>query len=222
MDDSNHYPRSDDSNKPRNITRSLPTGREAREAPTYSGGYQGRTFSPALPTNNLLHQPWQQNLVTYSLDRTWNIAQPIQNVYDSTLKFQTRQPTTMQTLSELTSVALGPLGLQHNGSLGYPNLYQQQQDPQALIPKNYAHGIVMGAMLQPEPETMEEEDFQGQGPGVEVAYTAYQTALKQIFQNVKNGRLGEASQSLLEVSEWLLGHVGDLGGYSFLLFNPPY
>lgn len=128
----------------------------------------------------------------------------------------------MQTLSELTSVALGPLGLQHNGSLGYPNLYQKQQDPQALIPKNYAHGIAMGAMLQPEPETMEEEDFQGQGPGVEAAYTAYQIALKQIFQNVKNGRLGEASQSLLEVSEWLLGHVGDLGGYSFLLFNPPY
>lgn len=80
----------------------------------------------------------------------------------------------------------------------------------------------MGAMLQPESETKEEEDFQGQGPGVEAAYNAYQTALKQIFQNVKNGRLGEASQSLLEVSEWLLGHVGDLGGYSFFLFNPPY
>lgn len=134
MDDSNHYPRSDDSNKPRNITRSLPTGRGAREAPTYSGGYQGQTFSPALPTSNPLHQPWQQNLATYSLDRTCNIAQPIQNVYDSTPQLQTRQPTTMQTLSEPTSVAFGPLGLQHNGSLGYPNLYQQQQDPHPLIP----------------------------------------------------------------------------------------
>jgi hypothetical protein len=44
--------------------------------------------------------------------------------------------------------------------------------------------------------------------------------LKQIFQNIINGRLGEASQSLLEVSEWLLGHVGDLGRYSFFVFDP--
>lgn len=46
---------------------------------------------------------------------------------------------------------------------------------------------------------------------MEAAYTAYQTALKEIFQNIINGRLTDASSSLLEVSEWLLGHVGDLG-----------
>lgn len=69
----------------------------------------------------------------------------------------------------------------------------------------------MGGIPQVAPEIMEEEDFQAQGPGMEAAYTAYQTALKEIFQNIINGRLGEAAQSLLEVSEWLLGHVGDLG-----------
>jgi hypothetical protein len=59
---------------------------------------------------------------------------------------------------------------------------------------------------------MEEEVFQPpQGPGMEAAYTTYLTALKEVFQNIINGRLAEASSSLLEVSEWLLGHVGDLG-----------
>lgn len=66
-------------------------------------------------------------------------------------------------------------------------------------------------MSQPAPEIMEEEDFQQQVPGMEAAYTAYQTALKEIFQNIINGRLADASLSLLEVSEWLLGHVVDLG-----------
>lgn len=73
----------------------------------------------------------------------------------------------------------------------------------------------MGGIPQVAPEIMEEEDFQAQGPGMEAAYTAYQTALKEIFQNIINGRLGEAAQSLLEVSEWLLGHVGDLGAFYF-------
>ena len=80
----------------------------------------------------------------------------------------------------------------------------------------------MGAMAQNAPEIMEEEDFQAQGPGMEAAYTAYQTALKQIFQNTINGRLGEASLSLLEVSEWLLGHVGDLGRLSLSSVDPAH
>lgn len=77
----------------------------------------------------------------------------------------------------------------------------------------------MGGMPQPTPEMMEEEEFQAQVPGMEAAYTAYQTALKEIFQNIINGRLADAGTSLLEVSEWLLGHVGDLGKIAFLLFD---
>lgn len=69
----------------------------------------------------------------------------------------------------------------------------------------------MGGMNQNAPDIMEDDDFQPQGPGMEAAYSTYQTALKEIFQNIIDGRLAQASQSLLEVSEWLLGHVGDLG-----------
>lgn len=75
----------------------------------------------------------------------------------------------------------------------------------------------MGGMNQNAPDMMEDDDFQPQGPGMEAAYSTYQTALKEIFQNIIDSRLAQASQSLLEVSEWLLGHVGDLGRLLFLL-----
>jgi len=95
------------------------------------------------------------------------------------------------------------------------NVYQQHQQSPAdrtpLLQQGYASNMAMGGIPQGPPEMMEEEEFQEQGPGMEAAYTTYQTALKEIFQNIINGRLAEASQSLLEVSEWLLGHVGDLG-----------
>ncbi|PVH70138.1 hypothetical protein DL98DRAFT_353786, partial [Cadophora sp. DSE1049] len=136
-------------------------------------------------------------------------------VYDSTSQFQARQPAEMPMPSEENN-SIGSLTLQHHLSSGSSAVYQQhQQSPPdgsaPLLQQGYPTSMNMRAMTQNFPEIMEEEDFQAQGPGIEAAYTAYQTALKQIFQNTISGRLGEASLSLLEVSEWLLGHVGDLG-----------
>lgn len=81
--------------------------------------------------------------------------------------------------------------------------------------------MAMGAIPQAA-EAIDEEEFQVQGTGMEQAYTTYQTALKTIFQNIIEGRLAVAAQSLLDVSEWLLGHVGDLGKLPFLLFDPAH
>lgn len=81
-----------------------------------------------------------------------------------------------------------------------------------MMQQGYTNQMTMGSIPQPSQDMIEDEEFQAQGPGMEAAYTAYQTALKEIFQNIINGRLALAGQSLLEVSEWLLGHVGDLGG----------
>jgi hypothetical protein len=67
----------------------------------------------------------------------------------------------------------------------------------------------MGSMTQGSGEVMEEEEYGS--CGLDEAYNSYQTALKEIFQNIRNGMLVEASSSLLEVSEWLLSHVGELG-----------
>jgi hypothetical protein len=174
-------------------------------------------------------QRQQQSFTTYNPDIMYNVTpQPQQsNVYDSNPQFQTRQPAAMQMLSDVAAPyfpseptsAPGAPGLQHHASSAASSVYQQHQgspsDRGALLPQSYPANLTMGGMSQGATEIMDDEEFQAQGPGMEAAYTAYQTALKEIFQNIINGRLSEASQSLLEVSEWLLGHVGDLGGFTF-------
>lgn len=221
--------------RPAPLTTSPATGRGATGATGYSGYYPepASSFPATLPPNNMQYQQGypqdqrqQQNFTSYNPDLMYNVAQqPSQNsVYDTTSQFQARQPAAIQMLSDVAAPyfpnepanAPSAPGLQHHATSGSSAVYQQQHqsspDNRApLLQQSYATGMAMGGIPQVAPEIMEEEDFQAQGPGMEAAYTAYQTALKEIFQNIINGRLGEASQSLLEVSEWLLGHVGDLG-----------
>ena len=53
-----------------------------------------------------------------------------------------------------------------------------------------------------------------EGSKFDQAYNQYQEALKQTFENTRAGRLVEAGTSLLEISEWLLGHAAELGKVS--------
>jgi hypothetical protein len=217
--------------RPGPITTSPSTGRDAT---AYSGYYQepASSFPAALPPNTLQYQSGyaqdqrqQQSFASYNPDLMYNVAQqaPPSNVYDSTQQFQPRQPTGMQMLPDVAAPyfpneptsAPGPSGLQHHTSSSSSTVYPQHQQSSA----GYHSNIAMGGIPHAGPEIMEEGEFPAQGQGMEAAYTAYQTALKEIFQNIINGRLGDASQSLLEVSEWLLGHVGDLGKLPFLLFD---
>ncbi|KAK2749440.1 hypothetical protein FQN57_006374 [Myotisia sp. PD_48] len=46
---------------------------------------------------------------------------------------------------------------------------------------------------------------------MEEGYARYQQMLRQTFHDVQAGRLHTASESLLEMSEWLLGNAGELG-----------
>ena len=229
--------------RPAPLTATPPTTRGAGGATAYSGYYQepASSFPAPLPTNTLQYQSGyhqdqrqQPGFTAYNPDLMYNVTQQAtqSNIYDSTQQFQARQPAGMQMLSEVAGPfftnepanAPGPSSIQHHASSSSSNVYQQhQQSPGERTPilqQGYTSSIAMGGIPQAPPAMMEAEDFQAQGPGMETAYTAYQTALKEIFQNIINGRLGEASLSLLEVSEWLLGHVGDLGRYSFLLFDP--
>ena len=60
--------------------------------------------------------------------------------------------------------------------------------------------------------TPEEGEAQDQDSGAfDRAYAQYQEALKQTFENTRDGRLVEAGQSLLEISDWLLGAASELG-----------
>jgi len=80
-----------------------------------------------------------------------------------------------------------------------------------MIQPGYTAAIPMDAMSQNAPVIMPEAQFATGADDLEAAYRTYQTALTETFQNISNGWLGEASQSLLDVSEWLLGHVEELG-----------
>jgi hypothetical protein len=216
---------------PLTTTPAAARGAGATAYPTY---YQdpAASFPAAIPPNTMQYQSGypqdqrqQPGFTAYNPEMMYNVAQQPtpSNVYDTTQQFQTRQPAGMQMISDVAgpyftnepSSAPGPPNLQHHASSSSSNVYQQHQQSPAdrtpLLQQGYASNMAMGGIPQGPPEMMEEEEFPSQGPGMEAAYTSYQTALKEIFQNVINGRLAEASSSLLEVSEWLLGHVGDLG-----------
>ncbi|KAG0648503.1 hypothetical protein D0Z07_5418 [Hyphodiscus hymeniophilus] len=206
-------------------------GAGATAYPTY---YQesANSFPAALPPNTMQYQAGypqdqrqQPSFTAYNPELMYNVAQQPTptNVYDSAQQFQARQPAGMQMLSDVAGPYFtneptstpGPPNLQQHASSSSSNVYQQHQQSPAdrtpLLQQGYPGNMAIGGIPQGQPEMMEEAEFPPQGPGMEAAYTTYQTALKEIFQNIINGRLAEASSSLLEVSEWLLGHVGDLG-----------
>lgn len=62
---------------------------------------------------------------------------------------------------------------------------------------------------QSDPDPLEQQN--PEAAKFDQAYNQYQEALKQTFENTRAGRLVEASESLLEISEWLLGHAAELG-----------
>ncbi|KAK2811722.1 hypothetical protein FQN49_008432 [Arthroderma sp. PD_2] len=62
------------------------------------------------------------------------------------------------------------------------------------------------------PESHERQDAtQQRSSGLDEAYNRYQQTLRQAFYDVRAGRLASASDSMLEMSEWLLGNAVELG-----------
>ncbi|KAL9623344.1 MAG: hypothetical protein Q9160_002451 [Pyrenula sp. 1 TL-2023] len=56
-----------------------------------------------------------------------------------------------------------------------------------------------------------EQESAQQDPTYDEAYNQYQKALKETFEHTNAGRLVKASESLLRISSWLLGHAVELG-----------
>jgi hypothetical protein len=165
-----------------------------------------------------------QGFASYnSIPLPYGMASAQSTVYDSNQAFQ-RQPTTGQILpTDVTgsyfqqndpSSAAAATSIQHSQPSGAATTgYTQAQLP------GYATGIPSGvggiaAQTSSADVSMEEPEYPSSG-GLEEKWLEYQTALREIFQNVRNGMLEPASQSLLEVSSWLLSQVADLGAYWF-------
>lgn len=231
-------PSSSDRFRPPALMSTPSSSRVSGGTTTYPTYYQEPTSSfpgglPATPqqyqSNYPQDQRQQQGFSGYNPDLMYNpSSQAAQaGVYDSAQQFQARQPTSMQMLPEVpgqffqnepTSASSGP-GLQHHASSS-SSIYQQQQSPTSRsLQQGYSGSIPMGGVSQSPPEATAQEGPQPPSAEVNAEYALFQTTLREVFQNIVNGRLAEASQSLLGASEWLLGHVEDLGKCSVLVLE---
>ncbi|OTA61178.1 hypothetical protein K449DRAFT_71374 [Hypoxylon sp. EC38] len=201
---------------------------------TYSGYYQepAAAFSTAIPQNTMPYQSeygqdtrQTQSFGTYNAPMMYNVPQasPQSAVYDTSQQFPSRQPAALQMMqtdvatpyfpNEPTNAATTSTLQSHAGSSSTSAVYQQSPTSQRTMLQNYSSGIApMGGMAQTSTseQAIEEPEF-AQNAEMTAAYQHYQSALREVFTNIRNGVLQVASESLLNISEWLLSKVVELG-----------
>ncbi len=141
-------------------------------------------------------------------------------VYDASQQFSSRQAAGLPMMgtdvtapyfsSEPTNAAATSSLQAQTASSSAPQVYQQPGLHGYSAGSMPAIGGGMATQTTPATEVRMEEEYPA-AAGLDEAYASYQSALKELFQNVRNGVLATASDSLLGVSDWLLSHVVELG-----------
>ncbi|KAK8135810.1 hypothetical protein PG984_003750 [Apiospora sp. TS-2023a] len=221
--------------RPAPLNTSPSTARGMGGTAAYSGYYQepAAAFSTAMPQNTMPYQSeygqdtrQTQNFSAYNPSLMYNVPQTsAQNtVYDTSQQFPSRQPAALQMMptdvaasyfpSEPTNAGAAPALQAQAASSSTSGVYQQSPaDQRAMIhqyPSSIASMSGMSQQASAPDQVMEEQDYSNSTEMGE-AYEQYQTALKEIFTNIRNGVLVSASESLLTVSDWLLSKVAELG-----------
>lgn len=224
--------------RPASLNSSPPAGRGITSTAAYSGYYQegSAAFATNLPPggmpyqNEYAHDARQsQNFGAYNPSMMYNVPQTSAQgaVYDANQSFQPRQPAGIGMMGaevassyfpgESTGSTGAPPNMQAQDSSGSnASLYQQSPGDQRAIIQSYQTGMPsMGGLAQgtTADQAMDDQDYSGSAEMGE-AYEQYQTALREIFTNVQRGSLKTASESLLNVSDWLLTKVIELGRFS--------
>ncbi|KAK2764890.1 hypothetical protein FQN54_008587 [Arachnomyces sp. PD_36] len=174
-------------------------------------------------------QQEQQQFSHYGSNMVYNIGQQAQpqSPYETLPQFQPRQSTAIDVLPNHFGVPqyYSPTEQGGTGVPAVPSHYLTQQIQPAAT---YApQGSVVSSTSAPSfsatmtdynpveasepPEQQQQPDLAPESSNYDDAYNQYQQALRQTFENTRCGRLVDASQSLLEISEWLLGNAVDLG-----------
>jgi len=87
-----------------------------------------------------------------------------------------------------------------------------QQYASAPFQQQITYPAGMTEYVQPNmPDLIEQQELMQDTGGYDAAYHRYQERLQATLQSVKDGRLVQAGQCLLAISEFLLGEVVDLG-----------
>ncbi|KAH7172691.1 hypothetical protein DER46DRAFT_497104 [Fusarium sp. MPI-SDFR-AT-0072] len=150
----------------------------------------------------------------------YNVGQPsTQNTVYDAQQFSSRQPAAMQMMppdvassyfGSETGASAGPsLQQPAQGSSGSANVYQQSNA------MNYASNSMSSVSTMPQATntadvSMTDDHDYAEG-ALEEKWVSYQRQLGSIFQEIVNGSLESASETLLSVTSWLLSQVADLG-----------
>jgi hypothetical protein len=199
---------------------------------SYSGYYQesAAAFSGAITQNTMPYQSgygqdarqtqsfgaYNPTMAMYDVPQTASQS----GVYDTAQQFSSRQPTAMQMMSTDVAApyfssepgstsATSALPPQAQASSGAATAVYQQSQLQGYSSSMSGVGGIAGPSASAD-VSMEEQEYSA-GGGLEEKWMEYQSALRAVFQNVRAGVLESASQSLLDVSNWLLTQVTDLG-----------
>ncbi|KAF4483611.1 hypothetical protein FAGAP_11638 [Fusarium agapanthi] len=223
---------SNDRDRPASLAGPSSSGRGMGAPGNYSSYYSepSASFSPVTMPGTAIaygseygHDSRQtQGFGGYSTAATmmYNVGQPsTQNTVYDAQQFSSRQPTAMQMMppdvassyfGSETGASAGPsLQQPAQGSSGSANVYQQSNA------MNYASNSMSSVSAMPQATntadvSMTDDHDYAEG-ALEEKWVSYQRQLGSIFQEIVNGSLESASETLLSVTSWLLSQVADLG-----------
>ncbi|EXM14906.1 hypothetical protein V3481_019500 [Fusarium oxysporum f. sp. vasinfectum] len=150
----------------------------------------------------------------------YNVGQPStqKTVYDAQ-QFSSRQPAAMQMMppdiasryfGSETGASAGPSPQQPaQGSSGSANVYQPSNAMNYVSNSMSSESAMPQATNTADVSMTEDHDY-AEG-ALEEKWVSYQRQLGSIFQEIVNGSLESASETLLSVTSWLLSQVADLG-----------
>ncbi|RYC77590.1 hypothetical protein BFJ63_vAg19536 [Fusarium oxysporum f. sp. narcissi] len=150
----------------------------------------------------------------------YNVGQPStqKTIYDAQ-QFSSRQPAAMQMMppdiasryfGSETGASPGPsLQQPAQGSSGSANVYQLSNAMNDSSNSMYSVRAMPQTTSTADVSMTDDHDY-GEG-ALEEKWVSYQRQLGSIFQEIVNGSLESASETLLSVTSWLLSQVADLG-----------
>ena len=158
----------------------------------------------------------------FSQNMLYNVQQaPSQSPYDSVQPYQPRQSAAIEVLSnqfgvspyyssgDSTSITGSAPTAQQYANDQYSQYQQSSSTARTAIPSSYS-GVLPEYPQSTVPDQVESQE-EAHENDYDAAYNRYLENLGRIFQNVRDGRLAEAAQSLLDISGWLLGSAVQLG-----------
>ena len=221
-------------------------GGHGQEIEGYS--YTQGPYTPQIQDSSLQYQPdfsqdaqRQQPFHTYSPNIMYNITSQAQQPsgYESVAQYQSRRPATaIEVLSSQlgvpqyyntseASTTSAPIP-QAYSSTPFQQQVPYQQSSQRGRAANISpyQGTVSDYAQLGMSNVVDQQNTPQEHESTDDAYSTYLDTLKRTYQDAYDGKLVEAGQRLLELSEWLLGHADDLGKFDILragglnLFSP--